>query len=128
MGEGEGVSAGVTEAGTDCTAEIEGEEKSPDVGEEVGVVDSCASAKEDKMAIAKVRLTLVVMSSEVETSLTVLDEARSISNIERFDSLDMTEATHSSASSGSEKCYAAIRSRLGILHRGYLRQTDRADG
>ena len=71
MGEGEGVSAGVTGGGTDCSGKIEGEEKSPGVGEEVGVGDSCASAKEDKMAIAKARLTLVVMSSEVETSLTV---------------------------------------------------------
>jgi len=69
-GEGEGVCAGVSEVGTDCSGEIEGEEDSPGVGEGIGVGDSCASAKEDKMAIAKPRSTLVVMASEVETSLT----------------------------------------------------------
>ena len=62
-GEGEGVCSGVGEGGTDCCGEIEGE------GDGVG--DSCASAKEDKMAIANARLAFVVMSSEVETSLTV---------------------------------------------------------
>ena len=70
-GEGEGVCAGVGEDGTDCSGEIEGEGDSPGVGEDVGVGDSCASAKEDKMAIANARLAFVVMSSEVETSLTV---------------------------------------------------------
>jgi hypothetical protein len=70
-GEGEGVCSGVGEGGTDCSGEIEGEGDSPGVGEEVGVGDSCASAKEDKMAIANARLAIVVMSSEVETSLTV---------------------------------------------------------
>jgi hypothetical protein len=68
---GEGVCSGVGEGGTDCSGEIEGEGDSPGVGEEVGIGDSCASAKEDKMAIANARLALVVMSSEVETSLTV---------------------------------------------------------
>jgi hypothetical protein len=70
-GEGEGVCSGVGEGGTDCCGEIEGEGDSPGVGEGVGVGDSCASAKEDKMAIANARLAFVVMSSEVETSLTV---------------------------------------------------------
>jgi hypothetical protein len=70
-GEGEGVCSDVGEGVTDCSGEIEGERDSPGAGEEVGVGDSCASEKEDKMAIAKARLTLVVMSSEVETSLTV---------------------------------------------------------
>ena len=70
-GEGEVVCSGVGEAGTDCSGEIEGEGDSPGVGEGVGVGDSCASAKEDKMVIANARLALVVMSSEVETSLTV---------------------------------------------------------
>ena len=71
MGEGEGVCSGAGESGADCSGEIEGERDSPDIGEGVGVDDSCANAKEDKMAIAKTRLTLVVMSSEVETSLTL---------------------------------------------------------
>ena len=70
-GEGEGVCSGVGEGGTDCSGEIEREGDSPAVGEEVGVGDSCPSAKEDKMAIANARMALVVMSSEVETSLTV---------------------------------------------------------
>ena len=70
-GEGEGVCSGVGEGATDCCGEIEGEADSPSVGEGVGVGDSCASAKEDKMAIANARLALVVMSSEVETSLAV---------------------------------------------------------
>jgi hypothetical protein len=70
-GEGEGVCSGVGEGTIVCSGEIEGEGDSPGVGEGVGVGDSCASAKEDKMAIANARLALVVMSSEVETSLTV---------------------------------------------------------
>ena len=70
-GEGEGVCSGVGEGGTDCSGEIDGEGDSPGVGEGVGVGDSCASAKDDKMAIANARLALVVMSSEAETSLTV---------------------------------------------------------
>jgi hypothetical protein len=69
--EGEGVCAGVSEGGTDCSGEIEGGGDSPGIGEGVGTGDSCASAKENNMAIAKARLTLVVMSSEVETSLSV---------------------------------------------------------
>ena len=47
--EGEGVCSGVGEGGTDCSGEIEGDGGSPGVGEGVGVGDSCASAKEDKM-------------------------------------------------------------------------------
>ena len=70
-GEGEGVCSWVGEGGTDCCGEIGKEGDSPGVGEGVGVGDSCANAKEDKIAIANARLALVVMSSEVETSLTV---------------------------------------------------------
>ena len=70
-GEGEGISSVVGEGGADCSGKIEGEGDSPSIGETVGVGDSCASAKEDKKAIANARLTLVVMSSGVETSLTV---------------------------------------------------------
>jgi len=128
-GEGEGVCSEVGEGGTDCSGEIEGKGDPPGVGEEVGIGDPCASAKEDKMVIANARLALVVMSSEVETSLTVYMR-RALPAISRDSStsLGMTEAKHNSASSRSEKCCPAIRSRAEILHRDYLRQTDRADG
>jgi len=43
-GEGEGVCSGVSEGGTDCSGEMEGEGDSPGMGEEVGVGDSCAAA------------------------------------------------------------------------------------
>jgi hypothetical protein len=69
-GEGEGVCSGADD-GTICSGETEGEGDSPGVDEGAGVGDSCANAEEDKMAIAKARLTLVVMSSEGETSLSV---------------------------------------------------------
>ena len=68
-GEGEDVCSGVGEGGANCSGEGEGD--SPGVGDGVGLGDSCANAKEDKMAIANARLAIVVMSSEVETSLTV---------------------------------------------------------
>jgi hypothetical protein len=42
-GEGEGVCSGVGEGGTDCSGEIDGEGDSSDVGEGVGVGDSCAA-------------------------------------------------------------------------------------
>ena len=70
-GEGEGVCSGVDEGPIDCSGKIEEEGDSPGVGEGVGVGDSCPSAKEDKMAIANARMALVVMSSGVETSLTL---------------------------------------------------------
>ncbi len=68
-GEGEVVCSGVGD-GITCSGEIEGEGDSPAVGEGVGVGGSCASAT-DKMAIVNARMPLVVMSSGVETSLTV---------------------------------------------------------
>jgi hypothetical protein len=71
VGEAEGVCSGVGDGGADCSGEIEGEGDSPSIGEGAGVGDSCASAKEDKIAIANARLAVVVMSSEVETSVTV---------------------------------------------------------
>ena len=70
-GEGEGVCSGLGEGSTDCSDEIDGDGDSPSVGEGVGLGDSCASAKEDKMPIAKERLIFVVMLSELETSPTV---------------------------------------------------------
>ena len=70
-GEDEGVSSGAGGGGTECSGKIEGEGDSPSIGEGVGGGDSCANAKEDKNAIANARLTLVVMSSGVEISLTV---------------------------------------------------------
>jgi hypothetical protein len=70
-GEGEGVCSGVGEETIDCSGEIEEEGDSPGIGEEVGVSDSCPSAKEDNTAIANARMALVLMSSGVETFLTV---------------------------------------------------------
>ena len=70
-GEGEGVCSGVSEGTFDCSGEIDEKGDSPSVGEGVGLGDSCASAKEDKMPIAKARLTFVVTLSELETSPTV---------------------------------------------------------
>ena len=71
-GEGEGVCSEGGEGATDCSGEIEGdEEDAAGVGEGVKVGDSCASATEGKMAIKNPRVDLVVMSSEVEASLTV---------------------------------------------------------
>ena len=68
-GEGEVVCSGVGD-GIIWSGEIEGEGDSPAVGEGVGVGGSCASAT-DKMAIVNARVSLVIMSSGVETSLTV---------------------------------------------------------
>ncbi len=42
------------------------------MAEELGVGDSCAAATDAQMAIRNAKVTLVVMSSEVETSLTFL--------------------------------------------------------
>jgi hypothetical protein len=69
-GEAEGVCSGADD-GTICSDETDGEGDSPGVDEGAGVGDSCPSAKEDKMAITNARMALVVMSSGVETSLTV---------------------------------------------------------
>jgi hypothetical protein len=57
---------------------MRGEGDSPGVVDEVGVGDSCAAATDAQMAIRNAKLTLVVMSSEVETSLIFLK------NVERF--------------------------------------------
>jgi hypothetical protein len=43
-GEGEGVCSGVGEGAIGCSGEIAGEGDSPNVGEGVGVGDSCAAA------------------------------------------------------------------------------------
>jgi hypothetical protein len=67
----DGDCSGVGEGVAVCSGEIEGEGDCSGVGERVGLGDSCANAKEEMIAIAKARLTLVVMSSEVETSLFV---------------------------------------------------------
>ena len=68
----EGVCSGVAEGvAADTSEEIEGEGDCSIVGDGVAVGDSCPNAKADKMAITNVRMVLVVMSSEVEASLTV---------------------------------------------------------
>lgn len=56
-GEGEGVCSGVGEDATDCSGEIEGEGDSPDVGEAVGVGDSCAAVTATK-ATQKTKVTI----------------------------------------------------------------------
>ena len=68
-GEGEVVCSGVGD-GIIWSGEIEEAGDFPAVGEGVGVGGSCASAT-DKMAIVNARVLLVIMSSGVETSLTV---------------------------------------------------------
>lgn len=70
-GEAEGVCSGAGAGAVDCSGETESKGDSSVIGEGIGVGDSCAAAREDKMAIANARLALVVMSSEVETFLTV---------------------------------------------------------
>jgi hypothetical protein len=67
-GEGEGVCSGLGDVDADCSDEIEGDSSS--VGEGIGVDGSSASTTHDKIAMRNTRLALVVMSSEVETSLT----------------------------------------------------------
>ena len=61
MGEGEGVSSGLADGGTDCSGEIDGDGDSPSVGEGVGGGDSCAApvatkaTQESKVRILKRR-------------------------------------------------------------------------
>ncbi|PYL41703.1 MAG: hypothetical protein DMF42_09730 [Verrucomicrobia bacterium] len=54
------------------SGEMEGERDSSTVGEGIGVGDSCAKVADAQMAIRNAKMTLVVMSSEVEISLTFL--------------------------------------------------------
>jgi hypothetical protein len=77
-GEAEGVCSGAGEGATDSSGDMRGEGDSPGVVEGVGVGDSCAATTDAQMAIRNAKLTLVVMSSEVETSLTFLREYREI--------------------------------------------------
>ena len=65
----------------DSAGEMEGEIVSSTVDEGIGVGDSCAKATDARTIISNARVSLVVMSSEVETSLIFLK------NVERFDSL-----------------------------------------
>ena len=95
-GEGEGVCSGVGEGGTDCSGEIDGEGDSPGVGEGVGVGDSCARRLRQKRRKK--------------------DQSE---NLKRR-SGDPLMLSIDSASSRSEKCCLAIRSRAEILHRDYL--------
>jgi hypothetical protein len=79
-GEAEGVCSGAGGDVTDSSGESEGD--SSGSAEAVGVGDSCAAATDAQIAIRNAKLTFVIMSSEVETSLTFLK------NVERF--LDFT--------------------------------------
>jgi hypothetical protein len=77
-GEAEGVCSGAGGGATDSSGDMRGEGDSPGVVEGVGVGDSCAATTDAQMAIRNAKRTLVVMSSEVETSLTFLREYREI--------------------------------------------------
>ena len=114
-GAGEGVSAEAEEGITDCSGEIAGEACSP-VIEAVGSGDSCASATETKMADRSAKLTVVVMSSEAETSRTFSK------NIERF--LDFARNDKwprcNIATLRLAKDCRAIRSRTKIRHRQHF--------
>src|SRR6266446_1917719 len=77
-GEAEGVCGGTGAGVRGSSGEIEGERDSSTVGEGIGVGDSCAKAADAQMAIRNAKLTLVVMSSDVERSLTFLREYREI--------------------------------------------------
>ena len=55
--EGEGVCSGVGEGAIGCSGEISGEGDSPDVGEGVGVGDSCAVAIATR-ATQEIRVTM----------------------------------------------------------------------
>ena len=61
------VCSGTGEGATDSSGEIDGEGDSSGTAEGVGAGDSCAIPTETK-AIRNAKLSLVVMSSEVETS------------------------------------------------------------
>ena len=76
-GDAEGVCSGAGGGATDSSGDIRGEGDSS-VIEGIGVGDSCAAATDAQMAIRNAKLTLVVMSSEVERSLTFLREYREI--------------------------------------------------
>jgi hypothetical protein len=76
--ETEGVCSGAGGGVVDCFGEIERAGDSSGGAEAIGVGDSCAAPIETKIAIRSAKLTLVVMSSEVETSRTFSE------NIQRF--------------------------------------------
>jgi hypothetical protein len=76
-GEAEGVCSEAGGGATDSSGDIRGEGDSS-VIEGIGVGDSCAAATDAKAVIRNAKLTLFVMSSEVETSLIFLK------NVERF--------------------------------------------
>src|SRR5438309_8870363 len=67
-GEAEGVCSGAGVGVTDSSGEINGVGDSSGVAEEAGTGDCCAAATEAKMATRNAKMTLVVMSSGVETS------------------------------------------------------------
>jgi hypothetical protein len=73
----EGICSGMGDGVGDPSGDVKGEGDSSGTAEGVGAGDSCAVPTETK-AIRSAKLTLVVMSSEVETS------RNSSENIERF--------------------------------------------
>ena len=136
--ETEGICPGAGGGVVDSFGEIERAGDSSGGAEAIGVGDSCAAPIETKIASRSEKLTLVVMSSEVETSRTFSE------NIQRLtrsspDSLAATLAAQPSmslvplaplldfarddkwprcniASSRLEKGCRAIRSRAGTFH------------
>ena len=115
-GEAEGVCTGAGGAVMDSSGEIEGDGDSTGSVKGVPVGDSCAAVTETQMATTNAKLTLVVMSSEVETSRIFSEDVERFLDFARNDKWPRC----SSASSRLEKDYRAIRSRTGILHRGHL--------
>lgn len=70
-GETEGDCSGVGEGVADSDGDTERTGDSSGVTAGEGVGDSCPSATEDKAAIRTARVILSVMSSKIETSLTL---------------------------------------------------------
>jgi len=77
-GEADGVCTAAGGAVKDCSGEIETAGDSSGVTEAVGLGDSCAAATEAKRAATNAMLTVLIMSSEIETSPGLLSEYREI--------------------------------------------------
>ena len=112
-GELEGVSSGAGGGVVDSFGEIERAGDSSGGAEGVGVGDSCAAPTETKIAVRSAKLTLVVMSSEVETSRTFSENIQRFLDFARNDKWPRCKI----ASSGLEKGCRAIHSRAKILRR-----------
>ena len=123
-GEAEGDCSGMGEgvADSDGDAERRGDSSGVTAGDGVG--DSCAAAVQAKIAIRNAKLTLVVMSSEVETSRTFSKIIESFLDFAGNDKWPRCNI----ASSRLERCCRAIHSRAEILRQNCWRQTDHTGG